>query len=120
MAKFDQLEVRLRDQEIQLKKTGEQIILLKEQVKRLESSLGTKDVGKKVAPSAAFTPRTCKEALDSGLPEFKESGMYWIDPDGLGIGVEPIYVFCNMTTGKLNIIIQKFESNENTIIKWQE
>ena len=29
----------------------------------------------------------------------KESGMYWIDPDGHGIGDAPIHVFCNMTTG---------------------
>ena len=49
----------------------------------------------------AFSPRTCQEALDSGLPEYKNSGMYWIDPDGLGIGDGAIYVFCDMTTGQL-------------------
>lgn len=44
------------------------------------------------------TPKTCLEALaaDPSL----ESGMFFIDPDGHGMGDEPIYVYCNMTTGK--------------------
>jgi uncharacterized protein YuzB (UPF0349 family) len=25
--------------------------------------------------------------------------MYWIDPDGQGVGEDPIVAFCNMTTG---------------------
>ena len=43
------------------------------------------------------TPRTCQEirAADPSLP----SGMQWIDPDGQGVGDDPIYVYCNMTTG---------------------
>ena len=42
--------------------------------------------------------RTCREtkAADPSL----SSGMYWIDPDGQGIGDDPIYVYCDMTTGK--------------------
>ena len=51
-------------------------------------------------PSAVFSPRTCLEARESGLPEFEASGMYWIDPDGIGIGDGAIYVHCDMTTGK--------------------
>jgi hypothetical protein len=41
--------------------------------------------------------RTCHEIRleDPTLP----SGMYWIDPDGNGIGDFPISVYCNMTTG---------------------
>ena len=44
-------------------------------------------------------PKTCWEAhvADRSL----DSGMFWIDPDGSGRGDEPIYVYCNMTTGKL-------------------
>lgn len=40
---------------------------------------------------------TCEEIrqADSTL----SSGNYWIDPDGLGIGDDPIHVFCDMTTG---------------------
>lgn len=42
--------------------------------------------------------RTCHEtrASDPSLT----SGMYYIDPDGQDIGDNPIYVYCDMTTGK--------------------
>ena len=48
-------------------------------------------------------PRTCREAFsgDQSVP----SGMYWIDPDGQGIGDDPINVYCNMATGT-NVIPQ--------------
>jgi hypothetical protein len=42
--------------------------------------------------------RTCSH-IRATLPS-QTSGMYWIDPDGQGIGDEPIYVYCNMSTGK--------------------
>jgi hypothetical protein len=44
-------------------------------------------------------PRTCRElrAANSSIA----SGMQWIDPDGQGIGDDPIYVYCDMSTGKL-------------------
>ncbi len=43
-------------------------------------------------------PRTCFEsrAADPSLL----SGMYWIDPDGQGVGDSPIYVYCTMPSGK--------------------
>ena len=41
--------------------------------------------------------RTCREVRD-GDPSLT-SGMYWIDPDGQGIGDGPIYVYCAMATG---------------------
>jgi hypothetical protein len=42
-------------------------------------------------------PRTCKElrAADPSL----SSGMHWIDPDGQGVGADPIYVYCDVTSG---------------------
>ena len=42
-------------------------------------------------------PRTCRElrAADPTLT----SGMHWIDPDGQGIGDDPILVYCDMTKG---------------------
>jgi hypothetical protein len=47
-------------------------------------------------------PRTCTEArlADPTLT----SGMHWIDPDGQGVGDDPIYVYCNTTTGKIGIV----------------
>lgn len=47
---------------------------------------------------STLQPKTCLEALTSD-PSL-ESGMYWIDPDGQGRGDNPIYVYCNMTSGK--------------------
>ena len=41
--------------------------------------------------------RTCRET-HAGDPSLA-SGMYWIDPDGQGVGDDPIYVYCNMATG---------------------
>lgn len=49
------------------------------------------------ARNTAGDPKTCLEALTAD-PSL-ESGMYWIDPDGQGRGDNPIYVYCNMTTG---------------------
>ena len=43
------------------------------------------------------TPRTCRE-LRAANPSLA-SGMQWIDPDGQGIGDDPIYVYCDMSTG---------------------
>ena len=107
MARLDQLEAKVLD-------ANYQIASLKDQVQRLESVLlvensnnfksrMAEDKTSKVvggSPSAIFSPRTCLEARDSGLPEFKESGMYWIDPDGIGIGDGVIYVHCDMKTGE--------------------
>lgn len=118
MAKFDQLEAKVRDQEIQLKTARDEILSLKTKVQRLEPVLeenaktksrsvdGNPIVAHKAmaaTSSALFVPRTCHEARESGLPEFKESGMYWIDPDGLKIGDGAIYVYCNMTTGATSV-----------------
>ena len=42
-------------------------------------------------------PKTCLEALTTD-PSL-ESGIFRIDPDGPGRGDDPIYVYCNMSTG---------------------
>jgi hypothetical protein len=47
-------------------------------------------------------PRTCRE-LKAMNPSFA-SGMQWIDPDGQGIGDDPIYVYCDMSTGRKLIL----------------
>jgi Fibrillar collagen C-terminal domain len=43
-------------------------------------------------------PKSCEEIRLND--ESKESGMYWIDPDGHATGDPAIYVYCNMSTGK--------------------
>ena len=43
--------------------------------------------------------RTCREIL-AAYPALN-SGMYWIDPDGQGVGDDAIYVHCDMTTGSI-------------------
>lgn len=45
--------------------------------------------------------RTCQE-LHSSNP-LLESGMYWIDPDGQGVGDDAIHVFCDMKLGETSI-----------------
>ena len=44
--------------------------------------------------------RTCRETRAAN--PFLTSGMHWIDPDGQGVGDDPIYVYCNMSSGKKN------------------
>ena len=42
-------------------------------------------------------PRSCAEAR-SADPTLK-SGNYYVDPDGTSVGDDPIYVYCDMSTG---------------------
>lgn len=106
-AKLDQLETKVRDQEFALKTSSLEITSLKKQVQRLESLLhlqnikdkSTNVLEKEAVPAVSYSPRTCHEAFESGLPEYKNSGMYWIDPDGVGFGDSSIYVYCDMKTG---------------------
>lgn len=68
---------------------------LMEKVSDLESKASEEHQIKNSARASLL--RTCRESrmADPTLT----SGMYWIDPDGVGVGDEPIYVFCNMDTG---------------------
>ncbi|XP_057369391.1 uncharacterized protein LOC130690394 [Daphnia carinata] len=52
-------------------------------------------------PGRSKTPRTCREIYSS--EPSANSGMYWIDPDGHGVGDDAIYVYCDMTTGSTSI-----------------
>ena len=51
-------------------------------------------------------PRTCRE-LRAANPSLS-SGMHLIDPDGQGIGDDPIFVYCDMSTGKYFVIFIYF------------
>ena len=50
--------------------------------------------------------RSCHEMFAAGV--FLISGFYWIDPDGLGTGDDPINVYCEKTTGKYEKIKFQF------------
>jgi hypothetical protein len=72
--------------------------ILEEKVLRLElaqQATGERQTNQAQTKNAIF--RTCSEArtVDPSLA----TGMYWIDPDGEGVGDDPIYVSCDMATG---------------------
>ena len=77
--------------------------VLVEKFARMERVLAEMQNEQKICSSTsssvrgASIPRTCNEA-QSGDPTLS-SGMYWIDPDGQGIGDSPIYVYCDMAKG---------------------
>ena len=88
LAEIESKMTRLEESDIQ------QELLIKELRKEREfsSSNSEQSVGK----SDMFF-RTCGE-LHTADPSLA-SGMYWIDPDGQGIGDEPIYAYCDRTKG---------------------
>ena len=50
----------------------------------------------------ALVPRTCRE-VHAAEPSLN-SGMHWIDPDGQGVGDDPIYVYCDMAKGLVHLL----------------
>lgn len=72
--------------------------MLEEKVSRLEQELRSeRETIQVLAAGNNNTPRTCHEIHDND-PSLT-SGMYWIDPDGQGVGDDAIYVQCDMTSG---------------------
>ncbi len=121
-SQFEALKLKVQHQELKLtrlefleQKIQEQeseMIRLKAVVEQQESILVAMQTGRKTNPEfipssfnfkeqsaveKSMFPRTCREirAADPVLA----SGMYWIDPDGQGVGADPIYVYCDMTKG---------------------
>jgi hypothetical protein len=90
----------VRQLEIKNRQLEDKVIRLESKVQQLESSLeALQENRKSVNPltGRSAIQRTCREAhlADPSL----DSGMHWIDPDGQGVGDDPIYVHCDMTTG---------------------
>ena len=85
---------RARLKELELKVTRLEEIIDSQKERDIGSAIGQNSVGRSVS-----FPRTCRE-LRASDPTLT-SGMHWIDPDGQGVGDDPIYVYCNMATGKL-------------------
>ena len=52
-------------------------------------------------PHQVAIHRTCHEAREAN-PSLA-SGMYWIDPDGQGVGDDPINVVCDMASGNTKL-----------------
>ena len=86
------------------------VVQLEEKVQHQESilialqsqqSMSSKAVSV-ISTGKSYVLRTCREtrAADPSLG----SGMYWIDPDGQGVGDDPIYVYCNMASGSTEIL----------------
>lgn len=88
-ARLELLEKRFADLEFSLQ--NEQEInsnSIMKYIHKINSQTNKKSIG---------MHRTCREArlADPSLT----SGMHWIDPDGQGVGDDPIYVYCDMITG---------------------
>ncbi len=96
-AKNVQQEVKIQDQERRLTSLLEAAEL---PVSKTDSKLFPvkKEISIRSSGKSGI-PRTCRElrAADPSL----SSGMHWIDPDGQGVGDDPIYVYCDMTSGKI-------------------
>ncbi len=96
LTKLETLELELKELKSQLISEQTNKAILKINAVEEDKTPGVQSMVK----NAIF--RTCREtrAADPSLT----SGMHWIDPDGQGIGDDPIYVYCDMISG-LKIII---------------
>ena len=103
MARLEELELKVQhlselEERVQYLET-----VLKEQQNehRISAELsavpGTANLIENQAAPRSVIARTCRE-LHQADPSLN-SGMYWIDPDGYGVGDDPIYVACDMATG---------------------
>ncbi len=95
-AKNVQLEVKIQEQERILTSLLEPAELPDSTDSKLfpvKKEISIRSTGK------SGIPRTCRQlqATDPSL----SSGMHWIDPDGQGVGDDPIYVYCDMTSGEI-------------------
>jgi len=72
---------------------------MKKWMKALDSKVVSTSAAKKGLETISRIPRTCHEALLNN--PWLTSGVYWIDPDGQGVGIDPIQVTCDMSPGIL-------------------
>lgn len=50
----------------------------------------------------------------------KQSGLYWIDPDGVGVGMGPVEVWCDMRSGHTRVGHQYHDQEAVLVTKCQE
>ncbi len=74
---------------------------LREEVRQLKTNKATEKNSHTSVASRGVIPRSCHEArlADPSL----STGVYWIDPDGQGVGDDPIQVNCDMSSGMIYI-----------------
>ena len=60
--------------------------------------------------------RTCDQLRQLGVTS---SGQYWIDPDGVGLGLAPVQVWCDMRTGATRVTHDLMEDTV-TVTKCRE
>ena len=100
-------EIRLKQQEARIQEQQrtieEQKVSFEAKQKEINFMQQTvRSLVKRLMPDAETRanaiPKTCEEirASDPSSP----SGDYWIDPDGMGAGDDPILVYCDMFDGK--------------------
>ena len=117
--KVDSQAARIVKLEKELAKANERIDLLMEE-KDINSKLPAAAAQQLIRPQSVQTQyRTCDEFYSATLRNYQEigfedgasikSGMYWIDVDGQGVGEPPIYVYCNMTDGKLKYLYNNYK-----------
>nr|CAH0107150.1 unnamed protein product [Daphnia galeata] len=97
-AHFETL-IKIKDQQhdILAKEVSQLKLALENKTSSSKSVTSLNDVNSLPSALKNIMPRTCHEAK-LGDPSIK-SGMQWIDPDGQGIGDDPIYVYCDMSSG---------------------
>ncbi|KAI9557797.1 hypothetical protein GHT06_014546 [Daphnia sinensis] len=92
-AKIVDLETKVGQLEAIVEKQDSLLAVLKKGHKPLKENI---DINQHRRQNA--TLRTCHE-IHVANPSYP-SGMYWIDPDGQGIGDPPIHVYCGMEEGQ--------------------
>ena len=92
-ARNAQLEIKVQEQENILIS----LMVQTNQSETIDKSISSHHHSAIQSRGKSGTARTCRELLmtNPSLP----SGMQWIDPDGQGVGDDPIYAYCDMTSG---------------------
>ncbi|XP_046643658.1 uncharacterized protein LOC124328873 isoform X2 [Daphnia pulicaria] len=101
-AKYARMEALLLKRDAEHKMLSEKVGRLELEIWKSASRLETTnvDADDRSALKNAIL-RTCLEIHETD-PSLN-SGMYWIDPDGIGVGDGAIYVYCDMTSGSTSI-----------------
>ena len=86
----------MKEKVVTLERTVEQLLSILQHDRKLNAENDVM-VHNSLATGRASVSRTCREVREAN-PSLA-SGMYWIDPDGQGVGEDAIYVHCNMDSG---------------------